>query len=79
MCYQNTYFENQPFYTPWVRGDTLDVFLLTDGSEEDYGYYIDHYEYCSGNIGNCMKCIKDANGSFSGVIGSASIKKSSVY
>jgi len=48
LVYQNTGFKYD-FFSPWVRGDTLQLYIETDGTNKEYGYYIDYYEYVAGN------------------------------
>ncbi|MFX1321813.1 MAG: carboxypeptidase-like regulatory domain-containing protein [Promethearchaeota archaeon] len=48
--FQASYTKLTPFFSPWIPGDTLDVYLITDGVVNDYGYYIDFYEFVNGTI-----------------------------
>jgi len=48
LVYQDTEFIYD-FFSPWVRGDTLQLYIETDGTGREYGYYIDYYEYVTGN------------------------------
>ena len=46
--YQDTDFQYD-FFSPWVRGDEIQFYMETDGNTFEYGYYIDYYEYVTGN------------------------------
>ena len=50
LYYQNTGSLSESFYSPWVKGDNLTVYIESDSSNRDYGYYIDYYEYVNGTI-----------------------------
>jgi len=50
LCYQDTGNKTTPFYSPWVKGDTLQIYINSDESVNDYGYYIDHYQYINGSF-----------------------------
>ena len=32
-------------YTPWIRGEELNCYYVSDDTVESYGYYIDYYEF----------------------------------
>ncbi len=50
LCYQDTGNKTTPFYTPWVKGDTLQIYIESDNVYEYYGYFIDHYQYINGSF-----------------------------
>ena len=51
LCYQDTGYRND-FYSPWVRGDTMQIYIISDGSVFDDGYDISSYQYINGTFDN---------------------------
>jgi len=44
LCFQDSGYRNN-FYSPWVRGDTIQIYIVSDGSVTDDGYEISSYQY----------------------------------
>ncbi|MFX0136431.1 MAG: hypothetical protein ACFFDN_22510, partial [Candidatus Hodarchaeota archaeon] len=45
-CYADTGYKTD-FYSPWVKGEQINIYLISDASNQDYGFYIDFYEFCN--------------------------------
>ena len=51
LCYQDTGYRNS-FYSPWVRGDTIQIYIISDSSIREAGYEISSYESLNGIFDN---------------------------
>ncbi len=42
--YRDTGFK-EDFFSPWIYGEELNIYYFSNGTNQEYGYYIDYYEF----------------------------------
>jgi hypothetical protein len=49
LCFRDSGIRSQ-FYSPWVRGDTIQIYIISDGTITEAGYEISSYQYINETV-----------------------------